>query len=255
MSTRLKTLGLVLAAIGLVFIAGGIVTYTKVQAGADSLQAFSAAQNVNVDYDDEGRLVDRGSVEGAQAILSLLEDDWEYPVVMSDLDPADPLVNTGTEYMYQMATIAYHTLHGTQTVTLSEDVEYQGETFPAGTYEVAIDGKYWTDFDRNHPLEGPARDKAWTGTVHGLVAELGVGSVTASTLQMGVGVAGLMGGIGLTAILGGLGLVWVAHGEGKPSVKATKKTGPEARPSAAGIKPAVARKTKPKTSSKTISRG
>ena len=44
-------------------------------------------------------------------------------------------VATATEYMYQMATIAYHTLHGTQTVTLDEAVEYNGETYAAGTYE------------------------------------------------------------------------------------------------------------------------
>ena len=48
---------------------------------------------------------------------SLLEDDWGFPIVESDLDPNDPLVNSATEYMYQMATISYHTLHGTQTVT------------------------------------------------------------------------------------------------------------------------------------------
>lgn len=223
MSARLKKLGYVLAAIGLVFIAGGVYAYARVQAGADSLQAFSAAQNVSLSYDDEGNLVDRGSVEGAEAILSLLEDDWGYPVVRSELDPDDPIVNTGTEYMYQMATIVYHTLHGSQTVTLPEDVEYKGETYPAGTYEVAVDGRYYTDFDRNHPLEGPAREKAWTGTVHGLIAELGVGSVTANTLQMGLGLAGFMGGVGLTTILTGLGLVWVARGGNRPTVEAAPK--------------------------------
>ena len=36
----------------------------------------------------------------------------------SDLNPNDPVVNTASEYMYQMATISYHTLHGTQTVVL-----------------------------------------------------------------------------------------------------------------------------------------
>ena len=47
--------------------------------------------------------------------MGLLTDDWKYPVVESDLDPSDPLVNTASEYMYQMATISFHTLHGTQT--------------------------------------------------------------------------------------------------------------------------------------------
>ena len=50
--------------------------------------------------------------------MSLLKDDWQYPVVDGDLDPSDPLVNTATEYMYQMATVTYHVLHGTQTVVL-----------------------------------------------------------------------------------------------------------------------------------------
>ena len=72
----------------------------------------------------------------------------------SDLDPNDPLVNTATEYMYQMATIAYHTLHGTQTVTLDEAVEYDGTTYAAGTYEFPVDGRYWTGFDRQHPDRG-----------------------------------------------------------------------------------------------------
>lgn len=228
MSARLQRLGYLLAALGLVFVAGGVFAYSKVKAGADSLQAFSAAQNVNLSYNEEGQLIDRGSVEGAQAILSLLRDDWMYPVVTSELDPDDPLVNTGTEYMYQMATVVYHVLHGTHTVVLAEDVEYKGETFPAGTYDVDVDGKYWTDFDRGHPLEGPIRDKAWTGTVHGLVAELGVGSVTANTLDMGLGLAGLMGGIGLTTILAGLGLVWVSRGETQTVVEATPASRPKA---------------------------
>ena len=49
-----------------------------------------------------------------------------------------------------------------------------GQVFPAGEYEFAVDGRYWTDFDRQHPIEGPARDKAWTGTAHALIANLGI---------------------------------------------------------------------------------
>ena len=128
----------------------------------------------------------------------------------SELDPADPLVNTASEYMFQMATISYHILHGTQTVVLAEDVEYNGEVFTAGTYEVPVDGMYWTDFDRRHPLEGPARSQAWSGTAHGLVAELGVGTTTASTLQLATGVAAIIAGLGAAFILTGFGLMWVA---------------------------------------------
>src|SRR5918994_4615100 len=169
MKNRLGIVGVVLLVAGLAFVVAGGVAYAKVQGGYDSLQAFSEQQNVQLSYDENGNLTDRGTTEGAAAIMSLLEDDWQYPVVDSDLDPNDPLVNSASEYMYQMATIAYHTLHGTQTVTLDEAVEYEGETFPAGEYEVAVDGRYWTGFDRQHPLEGPAREQAWTGTAHSLI--------------------------------------------------------------------------------------
>ena len=208
MTRRLQVLGALLALIGLGFLIGGGVAYAKVQDGNDSLQAFSAAQNVVLEYNEDGQLTDRGETAGADAIMSLLVDDWKYPVVESELDPADPLVNTASEYMYQMATIAYHTLHGTQTVTLTEDVEYNGETFKAGTYEFDIDGRYWTDFDRMHPIEGVAREQAWSGTAHGLIGELGVGTVTAQALTMGLALSGLLAGIGATFLLAGLGLVW-----------------------------------------------
>jgi hypothetical protein len=193
------------------FVIAGGVAYVRVQDGYDSLHAFSAAQNVELSYNDDGQLIDRGTTEGADAILTLLRDEWKYPVVDGDLDANDPLVNTGTEYMYQMATVAFHVLHGTQEVTLTEDVEYNGEIFAAGTYDFEIDGRYWTDFDRMHPLEGPARGQAWTGTVHGLVGELGVGTVTHSTLQMGLALSGLMAGLGLTFLMMGGGLMWASR--------------------------------------------
>lgn len=211
MVARLRTLGIVLVVVGMVFVVAGGVAYGKVSAGYDSLQAFSETQNVTLNYNDDGQLIDRGTTEGADAIYALLTDDWNYPVVESDLDPADPLVNTASEYMYQMATIVYHVINGTQTVTLAEDVEYNGETFAAGTYEFDVDGRYWTGFDRRHPLEGPARSQAWSGTAHGLVGELGVGTVTHSTLQMGLGLAGITAGIGLFALLAGFGLIWASR--------------------------------------------
>jgi hypothetical protein len=213
MITRLRRLGLVLAVIGLVFAAGGAYAFMKTQDGYRSLNAFSAAQNVKLSYNDQGQLVDRGEVAGADAIMALLVQDWGFPVVASELDPNDPVVNTQSEYMFQMATVAYHTLHSTQTVVLPEDVEYNGETFKAGTYEFAVDGRYWADFDRNHPIEGPARAQAWTAVAHALIGELGVGTVTASALQMGLGLAGLFAGVGLTFILAGLGLVWATRPE------------------------------------------
>ncbi len=211
MRSRLAKLGIALLVVGMGFVIAGGVAFFRVQDGYDSLQAFSEAQNVELSYNEDGQLIDRGTTEGADAIMALLKDDWNYPVVDGDLDPNDPLVNTGSEYMYQMATVAYHVLNGTQEVTLAEDVEYNGETFAAGTYEVNVDGRYWTDFDRMHPLDGPARGMAWTGTVHGLVGELGVGTVTHSTLQMGLALSGLMAGLGLTFLLVGAGMVWATR--------------------------------------------
>ncbi|OFW65984.1 MAG: hypothetical protein A2Z12_02135 [Actinobacteria bacterium RBG_16_68_21] len=202
-----------IAAFGLIALVAAGVAYFKVQDGYGSLQAFSEAQNVTLTYNDAGELVDRGTVEGSQAIMSLLTDDWKYPVVQSDFDPNDPLVNTASEYMYQMATVTYHTLHGSVQVTLPEDVEYNGEFFAAGTYDVPTEGRYWTGFDRMHPLEGPARALVWTGTAHALIAELGVGTVTATMLQMGVALAAAFGVLGLLGLIVGLGMIWVSRGD------------------------------------------
>jgi hypothetical protein len=220
--SRLKGLGIALAVIGLVFIAGGAYAYLRVQDGTKSLNAFSAAQNVTLSYNEDGQLVDRGETAGADAIMALLKDDWGYPVDNGELNPNDPVVNTASEYMFQMATVAYHTLNGTQTIVLTEDTEYNGEAFPAGTYEFAVDGRYWTGFDRQHPIEGPARGQAWTGTAHALIAELGVGTATASALQMGLGMAALFAGIGGAFFLTGIGLVWATRPE-EAAVRVTER--------------------------------
>ena len=216
MTGRIRILGIVVGLIGFAFIAAGGYAYFKTQEGATSLKAFSAAQNVELAYNEEGQLVDRGEVEGAQAIMALLTQDWGYPVVSGELDPNDPIVNTGSEYMYQMATVAYHTLNGVQTIVLEEDVEYNGELFTAGTYEFPVDGRYWADFDREHPLEGPARAQAWTGVAHALIAELGVGASTAAALQLGLALAALFAGVGATFLLTGAGLVWATRPEKAP---------------------------------------
>jgi hypothetical protein len=213
-NSRLKILGVMLAVIGLAFIAGGGFAFYQTNQGAHALQAFSAAQNVTLSYNEAGQLVDRGETEGATKIMSLLTNDWGYAVDTSELNPNDPLVNTGSEYMYQMATIAYHTLHGTTTVVLDKDVTAaDGTVFKAGEYEFATEGRYWTGFDRTNPIEGAAREKVWTGTAHALIAELGVGSVTASALKIGVGIAALLGGLGLTFLFMGFGLVWATRSE------------------------------------------
>jgi hypothetical protein len=213
MTTRLRRLGLVLAVFGLVFAAGGAYAFIKTQEGYRSLNAFSAAQNVTLTYNDQGQLVDRGTTEGAAPIMSLLVNDWGYPVVAGDLNPNDPIVNTGSEYMYQMATVAYHTLNGTQTVVLDEDFTApDGTVYTAGIpYEIPVAGRYWADFDRSSPIDAAVRAQAWTGVAHALIGELGVGTVTASALQMGIGMAALFAGLGFTFVFAGLGLVWATR--------------------------------------------
>ena len=187
----------------------------KTQEGYRSLNAFSAAQNVKLAYNDQGQLISAGETAEAQAIMAMLTNEWGYPVVAGDLNPNDPVVNTGSEYMFQMATVAYHTLHGTQTVVLDEDYTApDGTVYTAGTeYQVPVDGRYWADFDRTSPVDAAVRAQAWTGVAHALIGELGVGTVTASALQMGLGLAGLFAGVGFSFILAGLGLVWAARPE------------------------------------------
>ncbi len=211
MAKRFQMIGVIFVALGMVFLVIGGVAYTRTADGAQALEKFSEAQNVTLSYNEDGQLIDRGTTEGADAIMTLLTDEWGYPVDMGAFDPGDPLVNTASEYMFQMATIGYHVLHGTQTVVLAEDVEYDGEVFPAGTYEFEVDGRYWTDFDRQHPIEGAARSQAWSGTVHGLFGELGVGVVTWTTLQVGYTIAGIFAALGAVALLAGGGLIWAAR--------------------------------------------
>ena len=215
MTTRLRKVGIVLTIFGLLFVAGGAFAAYRVQEGYSSLNAFSAAQNVVLTYNDEGQLIDRGETAGAVAIMSLLNDDWGYQVASWELDPNDPVVNTSSEYMYQMATVAYHTLHGEQTVVLDEDFTApDGTVYTAGTeYVVPVDGRYWADFDRSNPIDAAVRAQAWTGVAHALIGELGVGTVTASTLLMGLGLAGLFGGLGFVLMFAGLGLVWAVRPE------------------------------------------
>jgi hypothetical protein len=227
---RLRGLGIVLGIIGFVFVIAGGYAFFKVQEGTNSLNAFSAAQGVELSYNEEGQLTDRGTVEGAEPIMALLVDDWGYPVVASELNPNDPLVNTASEYMYQMAVITYHTLHGETTVVLPETVEYNGEVFEAGEYTFVNDGRYWTGFDRMHPIEGPARGQIWTGTAHALIGELGVGTVTAQALQLGLGLAGLFAGLGGTLILTGAGLVWATRAAKEEETAAVVKPVPAGIP-------------------------
>ena len=228
-------LGIFLVLVGVGYFVGAGVAYSKVQGGYGSLQAFSEAQNVTLKYNDQGQLTDGGKVEGAQEIMKRLTDEWKFPVVQSDLDPTNPLVNTATEYMYQMATISTHTLDGVQHVVLTEakltdkdgkvatEFDCNGEMvavptpFPADgvTCDFKVDGRYWTGFDRAIPVQAAARDMAWSGTAHALVAELGVGAATHSTLQLALGVAALLAGLGVVCTVMGFAFIWDTRRKGK----------------------------------------
>lgn len=216
-----KTIAIALMGLGLAVVAMGAVNWQKADAGLASLDAVYTAQDVTLSYNEDGQLIDRGTTEGADAIMALLQDDWKFPVVEADLNPADPLVNTPTELMFQYATITYHVVNGTQTVTLDEAAEYNGETFPAGTYEFEVDGRYWTGFDRMHPIEGPARGLAWSGTVHGLLGEIGAG--VAADYQAGYAhfAAWRTVIVGLAFVLAGGGLFALASREPERIVFAT----------------------------------
>jgi len=211
MTSRIRILGLAIAFGGLLFLAAGAFAFMKAQEGSASLLAYSQKQNVKLTFNDLGQLTSGGTTEEADGIMALLVDDWKYPVVKSDLNSNDPLVNTASEYMFEMATINYHILHGTQTVVLAKDAEFNGQTIPAGTYEFPVDGRYYADFNRANPIEGAARGQAWSGTALGLIGELGVGTATASALQLALALAGLFGAVGLLAMMTGLGLVWASR--------------------------------------------
>jgi hypothetical protein len=170
--------GLVLVFGGLIGIALGGYLYFKADGGLKSLEAVYASQKRVMTYDADGNFTDRGTKEGGDAILSLLVNDWKYPLNRRNLDPKDPLVNTPDELMVQYAIINYHTLNGTQTVVLDKDVEYKGQLYTAGTYQVPVAGRYFSDLDRAHPLEGKVRDQAWSPLAFGLLGNL-IGGVNA----------------------------------------------------------------------------
>lgn len=156
-------LGILIILLGGLIFATSSVAWIKANEGLASLDAIYTEQNVLLNYNNDGNLIDSGSTEEAEIIMSLLVNTWKFPAVSSDFDSNDPLVNTPSELMYQAATITQHVLHGTQTIILEKDVEYEGMMYEAGEYEFEVDGRYWTNFNRLHPLEGPARNQAWLG--------------------------------------------------------------------------------------------
>ena len=117
--------------------------------------------------------------------------------------------------MVQYARISYHTLHNTVKVTLDKDAEYKGKTYTAGVHDVPIDGRYWQDFDRQNPLDGPARTQAWSATVLGLLASLQAGFASHTLVELAWFVGLLVMGLGMTFLVGGLGIAYAGLREHK----------------------------------------
>lgn len=212
---RLLFAGSFFTFVGIGFLMGGAVVVGIANAGKTSLQAVYQAQHIMMEYDANGNFIDRGTVENGDAILSLLTNDWQYPLKPGSLDPKDPLVNTPDEAMVQYARISYHTLHSTVKVTIDKDAEYKGETFKAGSYDFPINGRYWQDFDRSHPIEGPARSIAWSPTVLGLLSSLQAGFASHTLVELAWYIGILIIGLGMTFFFGGLALGYAGLMGGK----------------------------------------
>ena len=212
---RVRTLGVVLAAAGLAV--GGVGLFYGVPTaidGLDSAQALYEAQGVTLKYNENGELVDHGTVEGAQDIMALLEDEWDYPVNHGNLDPDDPLVNTRDELMYQYATITTHVLHGEATVKLTEEqvpIEYGGITYTEpGEYKIPV-GKYYAELSSKNPIEGQLR-ASWSPQALSLLGTLAAGHANQAAGELALATSLGIGSLGLLFAAAGGGLVWASYG-------------------------------------------
>lgn len=212
---RLRIVGVGLAVAGLAVAAAGLF-YGLPQAddGLDAAQAMYEAQGVTLSYNEQGQLVDRGTPEGAQKIMSLLVDEWKYPVNAKNFDPDDPVVNTRDELMYEYATITYHVLHSKVQVKLTEadvPITYRGVTYSEpGTYEIAVE-KYYAQLDRTNPIERQLRD-AWSPLALALTGSLAGGHANQAAGELAQATSLGMAGIGLLFVAAGAGLFWATMG-------------------------------------------
>ncbi len=212
---RLKITGAVLIAAGL-GVAGMGFVYGLKQAddGLASAQAMYEEQGVRLTYNSDGVLVDRGTPEGAQAILDLLETDFRYPVNHANLDPKDTLVNTRDELMYEYATITYHVLHTSVAVKLTEKdvpITYRSvEYTQPGTYNITLE-HYYAHLDRTNPIEAQLR-AAWSPLAFGLTSALAGAHANQAAGELARMTSIGFGGIGLLFAAAGAGMVWATWG-------------------------------------------
>jgi hypothetical protein len=215
LTKRIRILGAVLLAAGLA-VAGVGLLYGAAAAsdGLDSALAMYESQGVEINYNEEGQLVDRGDPALAQAIMAMLETEWKYPVNHANFDPNDPVVNTRDELMYQYAVITYHVLHGERAVTLTEadvPITYRGVTYTEpGVYQIAP-MKYFGELDRGHPIEGQLRE-AWSPLALALVGTLAAGHANQAVGELALATSLGIGAIGGLFALAGAGLIWVSYG-------------------------------------------
>ncbi len=224
---RMRILGIALAVAGVTVAAAGLFYGLPLaDDGLDSAQAMYAAQDVTLSYDEEGRLLDRGTPEGAAKIMALLEEDWAYPVDHDNFNPDDPVVNTRDELMYQYAVITYHVLHGERTVTLTEadvPISYRGVTYTEpGEYQIAVE-KYYAQLDRSNPIERQLRE-AWSPLALGLVAGLAAGHANQAAGELASVTSVGMAAIGFLFVLAGAGLIWISYG--RPQQQARMQRAP-----------------------------
>ena len=75
MAQRLRTVGIMLMAFGLVFFVGAGVAFKLYNDGANSLQSFSEVQGIELTYNEDGQLVDRVDPAEADKIMAMLTDE------------------------------------------------------------------------------------------------------------------------------------------------------------------------------------
>ena len=227
MEKKLTRLGVVIAVFGLAFFVAAGYAFVKTQEGQRALNAFSASQGVTLAYNDQGQLLDHGDPAAAATIMNLLTNDWGYTVNQADFNPNDPIINTPSEYMYQMATISEHTL--SSTVTLPADIkDANGNVVAHAGDKVAVNARYYANFNFANPIDSAVRGLAWSPLPLALIGQLGVGAVTATSLQMGIALTGMFAAVGFMFVFSGIGLAWVARPE---KIKVTaRQTSPAPMP-------------------------
>ncbi len=75
MAQRLRLVGIMLMIFGLTFFIGSGVAFSMYNDGKHSLQSFSEVQGVELSYNEDGPLVDRGQTEEAEKIMTMLTEE------------------------------------------------------------------------------------------------------------------------------------------------------------------------------------